>query len=29
MNRGEVRRAMQMVIERQAELLARWKEIHG
>jgi hypothetical protein len=29
MKRGEVRRAMQIVIERQAELLTRWREIHG
>ena len=27
--RSEVRRAMQIVIEQQDELLARWKEIHG
>ncbi len=29
MKRGEVRRAMRIVIERQAGLLARWREIHG
>ena len=29
MNRGEVRRAMQVVIEQQAFLLARWEDIHG
>jgi hypothetical protein len=29
MTRGEVRRAMQIVIEQQDELLARWREIHG
>ncbi|MGO9170657.1 MAG: DUF4160 domain-containing protein [Rhodomicrobium sp.] len=29
MKRSEVRRAVQIVIERQAELLARWREIHG
>ena len=28
MSRGEVRRAMRMVTEQQAFLLARWKEIH-
>jgi hypothetical protein len=29
MKRSEVRRAMQIVIEQQDELLARWKDIHG
>lgn len=29
MNRGEVRRAMQVVVEQQAFLLARWEDIHG
>jgi hypothetical protein len=29
MNRGEVRRAMQVVAEQQAFLLARWEDIHG
>jgi hypothetical protein len=29
MKRSEVRRAMQIVIEQQDGLLARWKEIHG
>ena len=29
MKHNEVRRAMQMVCERQAGLLARWNEIHG
>lgn len=29
MSRGEVRRAMRIVIEQQAFLLARWEEIHG
>jgi len=29
MKRSEVRRAMKIVIERQAEFLAKWKEIHG
>lgn len=29
MTRGEVRRAMRVVVEGQAVLLARWKEIHG
>ena len=28
MSRGEVRRAMRIVTEQQAFLLARWKEIH-
>lgn len=29
MTRGEVRRAMRLVNERQASLLARWEKIHG
>ncbi len=29
MKRNEVRRAIEIAGERQAELLARWKEIHG
>jgi hypothetical protein len=29
MTRGEVRRAMRIVIEQQALLLARWEKIHG
>jgi hypothetical protein len=29
MGRGEVRRAMRIVTEEQASLLARWEEIHG
>lgn len=29
MKRNEVRRAMQVVTEQQAVLLARWREIHG
>lgn len=29
MKRNEVRRAMQVVTERQAEFLARWRDIHG
>lgn len=29
MTRGEVRRAMQVVVELQEQLLARWEEIHG
>jgi len=29
MKRSEVRRAMQTVIERQADLLMKWNEIHG
>ena len=29
MTRGEVRRAMRIVAERQAFLLARWEDIHG
>ena len=29
MTRGEVRRALRIVIERQALLLAKWEEIHG
>ena len=28
MSRGEVRRAMRIVVEQQAFLLARWEEIH-
>jgi hypothetical protein len=28
MSRGEVRRAMRIVTEQQAFLLARWEEIH-
>jgi hypothetical protein len=29
MSRGEVRRALRIVTEEQAALLARWEEIHG
>ena len=29
MTRGEVRRAMRVVTEQQALLLAKWEEIHG
>jgi hypothetical protein len=29
MSRGEVRRAMRLVIEHQISLLARWRELHG
>ncbi|MFC7739258.1 DUF4160 domain-containing protein [Roseomonas sp. GCM10028921] len=29
MSRGEVRRAMHIVVEQQAALLARWRDIHG
>lgn len=29
MSRGEVRRAMRVVAEQQAFLLARWEELHG
>jgi hypothetical protein len=29
MTRGEVRRAMRIVVEHQAFLLRRWEEIHG
>jgi len=29
MTRGEVRRAMRIVVERQAFLLRRWEDIHG
>ncbi len=29
MTRGEIRRAMRIVIEQQALLLARWEKIHG
>jgi hypothetical protein len=29
MSRGEVRRAMRLVNEQQALLLARWEDIHG
>jgi hypothetical protein len=29
MSRGEVRRALRIVSEEQAALLARWEEIHG
>lgn len=29
MNRGDLRRAVRLVIEQQAFLLARWEEIHG
>jgi len=28
-SRGEVRRAMQVVVAQQVALLARWEEIHG
>jgi hypothetical protein len=28
MSRGEVRRAMRLVIEQQVSLLARWRELH-
>ena len=29
MKRNEARRAMQLVVDRQDELFARWREIHG
>jgi hypothetical protein len=29
MNRGEVRRAMRIVVEQQTLLLAQWETIHG
>jgi hypothetical protein len=29
MSRGEIRRAMRIVAEQQAFLLARWEDIHG
>ena len=29
MTRSEVRRALRIVVEHQATLLTRWKEIHG
>jgi len=29
MTRAEVRRAMQLVVEQQSLLMARWKDIHG
>jgi hypothetical protein len=29
MSRGEIRRAMHIVVEQQAFLLARWEDIHG
>lgn len=29
MNRSEIRRALRIVTEEQARLLARWEEIHG
>lgn len=29
MNRAEVRRAIRIVVERKAALLARWRDIHG
>jgi hypothetical protein len=29
MKRGDVRRAMKIVVERRDHLLARWREIHG
>jgi hypothetical protein len=29
MSRGEVRRALRIVTDEQAALLARWEEIHG
>jgi len=29
MTRGEVRRAMQVVVDEQELLLARWEDIHG
>ncbi len=29
MSRGDVRRAMRLVIEQQGFLLARWEDIHG
>lgn len=29
MSRAEVRRAMRLVVEQQAPLLARWESIHG
>jgi hypothetical protein len=29
MSQGDVRRAMRVVLEQQAFLMARWKDIHG
>lgn len=29
MSRGEVRRAVRLVVEQQSFLLARWEDIHG
>ena len=29
MKRNEARRAMQLVVDRQDELFARWRDIHG
>ena len=29
MSRGDIRRAMRLVVEQQRFLLARWEEIHG
>ena len=29
MKRNEARRAMQLVVDRQDELCARWRELHG
>jgi len=29
MTRGEIRRAMRIVVEQQVFLLARWEDIHG
>ncbi len=29
MSRGDIRRAMRLVVEQQTFLLARWEEIHG
>ena len=29
MKKGELRKAMRIVAERQADLLERWREIHG
>jgi hypothetical protein len=29
MTRGEIRRAVRIVVEQQARLLARWEDIHG
>jgi hypothetical protein len=29
MKRGDIRRALQVVVEHQDILMARWREIHG